>query len=223
MRVPIRATRRGRPIRRLLPLVLVVLALAQAGCGSETESQEPRQQLSSDQFRQIERLYRVQVEAEKMEDRGRERQALQKMAKACAAVDDSDPLLAAAVDGCGEFAQFALSLSSFRCDIPSDCARQLRVAASTMDDLVDTLRHSERTINRLLGETGCSEALDTPREFFVAFHTAGRALRDMAAAIDSGDDVLVNEAANGLERAEKDLDGLPSAAVLLERFREACA
>lgn len=226
MRVPTQTPWKSfseRSKRWLLPLGLAVLALVQAGCGSETESQEPRQGLSNTQFREIERLYRVQVEAEKMEDKGRDRQALQKTAKACAAVDDSDPLLAAMVNGCGELARFALSLASSKCDTPSGCARQLGVAATRMDDLVDTLRQNERTIDRLLGENGCSETLDAPREFFVVFHTASRALRDMAAAIESGDDVLVDEAVNGLERAEKDLESLPSAATFLERFREACA
>lgn len=57
MRVPTRMGPSRQPRRWLLPLVLAVLAPAQAGCGSETESHEPRQGLSDTQFREIERLY----------------------------------------------------------------------------------------------------------------------------------------------------------------------
>jgi hypothetical protein len=226
MHVPAQTRWRGfsEPSRRWpLLLVLIVLGLAQTGCGSETESQEPRQGLSNTQFRELERLYVVQVEAEKLEDKGRDGQALRKTAKACAAVDDSDPLLAVAVNGCREIVRLTLSMDTSKCDTRSDCVQQLRSTATKTDDIVDTLRQNERTLDGLLGEGDCREALATPREFLAIFDTLSRALREMATGIESGDDALLNDAARSLDQAEKDLEDAPSAAVILERFREECA
>jgi uncharacterized protein (DUF2235 family) len=206
-----------------LPLVLVAIALSYTGCGSESESQEPPQRLSNTQFRELERLYVVQVETEKLKDEGRDGQALRRTAKACAAVDDSDTLLAVAANGCTDIVRLTLSMDKSKCDTRSDCVQQLRRTATKADDIVDTLRQNERALNGLLGEGDCREALATPREFFAAFDTLSRALREMATAIKSGDDALLNDAARSLEQAERDLDDAPSATALLERFREACA
>lgn len=199
-----------------------MLALAQAGCG-DSESPESGVQLSKGQFQQIERLYRVQLATEQMEDAGESRRALKKIARACAAVDDSDPLLAAVVNGCGEMTRFGVSLADSECDSASACEKTLSAAAAKTEELIDTMRQNERTIDDLLGDSRCSQALDTPQEIFAAFETLRRAFREMAAAMESGDDALMSEATATLAQGEKDLDSAPSATALLDRFREACA
>ncbi len=226
MRVPTRTLRKGSPERpkRWLPLlVLTMLALTQAGCGTESGSQGSGAQLSKSQFRQIERLYEVQVAAEEMEDVGRDRRALERIAKGCAAVDDSDPLLAAVVNGCGAATQFVLSLANSDCDSASDCTKNLRSAAAETDELVRTIRQDERAITELLGDNRCTDALTAPRELMVIFETLSRALREMAAAIESGDRALMGAATKRLEQGEQDLESIPSATALRDGFREACA
>jgi hypothetical protein len=204
-------------------MLLATLTLAQAGCGSDSQSQESGAQLSKSQLRQLERLYEVQVASEKMMDGGMDRRALERIARGCAAVDDGDPLLAIVVNGCGEATRFAISLASSDCDSASDCTRMLRTSASETDELARTIRRDARRIADLLGDTACTDALTAPRELDVAFETLGRALREMATAIESGDDALMRDATESLEQGEQDLEKIPSATALLERFREACA
>lgn len=200
-----------------------MLALTQAGCGTESGSQGSGAQLSKSQFRQIERLYEVQVAAEEMEDEGRDRRALERIEKGCAAVDDSDPVLAAVVNGCGAATQFVRSLAKSDCDSPSDCTKMLRSAAAETDELVRTVRQDQRAITELLGENRCTDAIAAPHELVAIFETLSRALREMAAAIESGDRALMRSATKRLKQGEKDLESIPSATSLRDAFRKACA
>jgi hypothetical protein len=198
------------------------MLMTQAGCGTESESQGPAQ-LPDSQLRQIERLYRVQIDAEKIIEQGEGRRAVKETSKACAAVDESDPLLAAVVNGCGELTQLALSLSDPKCDSAPSCARFFRLTAIDADELVKKLRQSERTITDLLDGDSCADALVAPRDFVVTFETMGGALREMGTAIETGNDARGRDAAKKLETAVRDLEATPSARELLDRFREACA
>lgn len=117
----------------------------------------------------------------------------------------------------------AISLANSDCDSAADCTKLLRSTAAETDELVKTMRRDVRRVTDLLGDSPCTKALTAPRELAVILETLSRALREMATAIESRDDVLVREATDSLEQGEKDLEKVPSATALLDRFREACA
>lgn len=211
-------------MRASLILTITFALAVTAGCGTDAKSADKdRAPLSAHQYREIDRLYTGQVDAEKLLDAGKARRSAERASGACADTDTSDRLLASLVENCVELLARMASLAASDCQTKRECERTLRRMADVADQVIASLRRTERTIVATVPEGECRRALAPTSEMYDAFEGLAAALSQLATAIESGDQKSAGDAAASLEQGEAALDELPSARELRADFREACA
>jgi hypothetical protein len=207
-------------------LIGVLAVAGLAGCGSGGDSDEASgPPLSRERYVELERVYRSMLPIDRpgiVEDPTAMRRLARQVGRACARVDQDDPLLGAAVDGC-EGSMLALAeLAGIDCVTLAKCERHMRAVTATLDDIVAAGRESARTIRREVPDGACRDIL-VAEDSIDVLDRMSDATREAASAVAGGDQARFEQAAKDLAEAGQ-AEGAPgSAREELKRFRETCA
>lgn len=208
---------------------IVVSACAFAiGCGSdgadEPSSASPGGTLTARQYAELERMYSAMVPLDKLADNDDAR-SLRKVtagtARACRQVDQTDPLLAAMVDGCERTMANMAAFGDFDCSTEQKCNELMASFVATMRDLLDTLHESKPIVEREVGDPACRDALLTPEQTEALKETVD-AFDSFAAAARSGNASELESTGAEVEKALAAMDEVPSARAQFQEFRRAC-
>ncbi|MEX1141809.1 MAG: hypothetical protein WD399_01620 [Thermoleophilaceae bacterium] len=160
-----------------------------------------------------------------MQEEGRDRQAIDAFASACADVPDRDRLLSTVVQVCDESVDALssmLELAEEGCH-GRNCAEMAQEAVVAVDELIATARRGDAEIAESVEDGDCREALATPPEFYEAFVLLSEAFDDLDDALRTDDPAAFDMAAAKMEKGEALFEDVPSARELLTVFRKVCS
>jgi hypothetical protein len=196
-------------VRRALGLLLLLLAAL--GCGRETGNE-----LSAEQFEQLDRVLRVEIDDRDVLGGG---DGLERVREACSGLDRDDPLLAAQRDQCFDSIEFAKAFAGLRCDGSQECARALAVALEATGRTADLAGRVEDAVADADLEEDCAETL-APEGFEDLMLDLKEVLGRAAAARDRAAE---QAALRDLRRIVAELDRYGTSKQLHRRFRAACS
>lgn len=211
---------------RALLILTASLALVAAGCtGSDGKAAPGGAPMTAQQYSELEKLYRAQIAAERLQEEGKERKALDAAARACAAVPGGDRLLDAAGEVCHESVEALASMLEIErqdCD-GRRCAGIAREQVAVIDGLIATSRRADDEVAELVPHEGCRDALTTPSELYEGFALLSEAFGHLDDALRTGAEAHFRKAMSKLRKGQALVDDMPSARQFLARFRRACS
>lgn len=224
-------------LRGVRACMAVMACLVVGACGDESDSgtASPKADAGKDsglgvkRFDALDRVYAAALpldryQAEKDFSGARFRQETKPLLQACEALPEDDVLMRAMRSGCPLLTEFVQQESDIgACDSIAECKRSMRSFRSFVNRMLAVSRRGDRAVAAEKGlSDGCKRALSTPPQTYSIFAGYESGILLMERALRSPSTAALDKAQQRLDAADKESKTLPSAKLLLERFRSGC-